>query len=269
MKNLKNTYKLLLFFSLIAVVSCDDNEDYSDILTKGTTTQENTIFMVTANVYEAVSMVGLGKSTEIVAGINNVMTTDTSVEFTVLKNGSIAELNVDYEMDDALIENETFEGATSIVFLKSGLYDVSVKASSATSLKVVNNRLLYFVPKNVTIRINWENDFYDYGLIMFDKMAPIKDIYVNGYPAVLTVLGYSDKATNVEEISLLPPLGDSYIYLEDYYNDNADIPVLFSLEQEGEPALTGDIIMDKDKWVIKITTEFDGVDKMSYKIEVL
>ncbi|PCH78424.1 MAG: hypothetical protein COB98_00560 [Flavobacteriaceae bacterium] len=266
MKKIKNIYRLLLLLPLITVVSCDDAEDYNDVLTKGTTTKENTVFIVTDNLYETISLVGIGNEIEIFTGINNAMSTDTNVELLVMKNGSPAELEKDYDVENGLIKKGELEGKSIVTFLKSGSFDVSVKKASASSLIVVNNRLRHFVPENVTIRIDWEDSFYDYGLIIFDKMAELSDIYSNGVPEGIKLIGYSDGVSNSEIVNMSPPVGDSFVYIEDYWNDNADIPVTFTLEEIGKPSKTIDLIVEEDKWVVKITTEFDGVDKVTYAI---
>ncbi|MBL4744888.1 MAG: hypothetical protein JKY08_00825 [Flavobacteriaceae bacterium] len=266
---MKNIYKILLFIPLITMLSCDDNEDYGDLKTKGTTTLENSVFIATDNLDDFIALAGLRTTKKISVGVNNVIATDVIVDFKVVLNGVLATLDEDYKMEKAVIEKEQYEGASAITFLKVGNYDVYVSNSTENSLKVVYNRLRYFVPENVTMTLNWEDSYYDYGLFVLENQTPLTDIYSNYNSDIHTLIGYSDGVSNSEMVNLSLPVGDSFVYLEDYWNDNADIPVVFSFQQGGQAEETIEIIMEKDKWAVKITTEFDGVDKVSYKIEAL
>lgn len=269
MKKIKYIYKLVLMLPILVFVGCDDNEEYADILTNGTTNTENTVFIETSELTNNVELVGAGINVPIIVGVNKASSTDITVGFNVMKNGTVASLGVDYLLNDAIIEVDFLTGESGIEFLTSGSYKIMLNDASDSTLIIVNNELNYFVPESATIRLEWEDNYYDYGLLIFDGMATLSDVYSNGIPDGLSLIGYSDGIANYEEIVMVLPIGDSYVYLEDYYNDNADIPVMLTIQQPGLDLKSEETIVEGDKWGFKITTEFDGIDKVTHTITVL
>lgn len=254
MKNLKYIYKLLLVLPLIFMVSCDDSDDIVDVFTNTTTTQENTVFLET----DAASEVGILLSDlspqTITVGVNNASSTDVTVGFNVTKDGTAAVEGVDYLLADAVIPADETFGSSDITFLTNGTFEITISSSSLSDLEIVNNKVIFLVPTQVTFTLDWDDSWYDYDIFLFDGIeVGFSDIYSNGIPTGLTLLGLSNGVTNFESFTAIPPVGTNYLYLEDYWNDNASIPVVLTVDAGGDVQVFN-ITVDMDKFVLSIET---------------
>jgi hypothetical protein len=254
MKNIKYTYKLLLVLPLIFMVSCDNSNEMIDVITQTTTTSENTVFIET----DAVSEVGMLLSDlspqTITVGVNNATSTDVTVGFAVMKDGGVAVDGVDYVLSDAVIAANDNFGTSDITFLTNGTFEVTISSSSLSDLEIVNNKAIFLVPLQVTFTLDWDDSFYDYDIFLFDGMqAGFTDIYTNGIPDGLNLLGLSNGISNSETFKAIPLEGTNYLYIEDYWNDNASIPVILTIEVGGDVQVFN-LTMDMDKFGLSIET---------------
>ncbi len=257
MKNIKNIYKLLLILPFISMVSCDDSNNYSDVLTVGTTPASNTVFIETSDAYEDFQMVETNAPQTITVGVNNSLTSDVTVGFTVVKlDGGTAVIGVDYTLSDAVISANATNGTTQITFMTPGRYEVTIASASNGGLNVVHNKALYYAPPSVNFTLSWGDNWYDYDMLLLDGIDPtMSNIYSNGI-GNLNLLAYSGNWSGDENFFVLPPLGLSYIYVEDYWNDfDPTVPVVLTVEVSGMAPQTFDIVMDQDKWVLEIDTQ--------------
>lgn len=163
MKKFNKIYKLLLVLPLIFMVSCDDSDDIVEVLTQTTTTTQNSVFIETDATSEAddVTVVGPNEATSINVGVNNTLDTDTTVSFSVTKDGGTAIEGTDYTISDATISSDEMTGAGSITFFTEGTFEVVVSSSSNSSLVVVQNKAIFLVPAPtpVTVTLTWADAF--------------------------------------------------------------------------------------------------------------
>lgn len=267
MKNYKNLYKLLLIIPLAFIVSCDSNDDLQDVNTQTVTVKESTVFIETDDATLTTSLVGANVENNITVGLNNTLETDYAITFSVTKDGTTAVEGTDYEITNATILASELTGMGSITFLTDGLYEVTI-APTGSTVKVVENKLIFLVPTPLTFRITWEDDYYDYDLFLFDGYDEgMFDVYTNGI-GDFSVFGYSGGFAADESFTVVPPVGYGYVYVEDYWNDNAGIAVEFTItDSEDEIIYSSSFEMDQDKWFISILTELDENNDVSYTIE--
>lgn len=64
------------------------------------------------------------------------------------------------------------------------------------------------------------------------------------------------------------PLGESSLFIDDWWDDNAGTPVALSVFTN-DGRFTSDIIMDMDKWVLLIKTEDAGGGLQTYTLTAL
>ncbi len=254
MKNFKNIYKLLLVLPLIFMVSCDDSDDIVEVLTISSTTLENSVFIETDDTHETIRDVGRLAEVELEAGVNNASENqDVTVSFNVLKDGSSAVLGVDYTLDDVVISMNSNFGSSNIVFLTCGEFEVSISSVSDSSLVIAGNRLFFNIIDTVlNFTIEWADPFYDYDIYLVSGNQDF------GGDVIDSSLG----VTNFESIMVAPPVGFSTIFLDDWWGDNASIPV--TLTVQGCEAQIYNVIMDMDKWVLLIETTLDENDNPVY-----
>jgi len=253
MKNFKNIYKLLLVLPLVFMVSCDNSDDIIEVLTKTTTTAQSTVFLETdATHEEGVLLSDLSPQT-ITVGVNNASSTDTTVGFSVTKDGAAAVEGVDYLLADAVIPADANFGSSDITFLTNGTFEITINSSSA-GLVIVDNKVIFLVPLQVTFTLDWSDSFYDYDIFLFDGMVNgFSNIYDNGIPDGINLLGLSNGFSNSESFMAIPTEGTNYIYIEDYWNDNASIPVVLTVDVGGNSQVFN-LVMDMDKFGLSIET---------------
>jgi len=245
MKNLKFVYKLLFIIPLALMVGCiAGSDDINDVFTNTTTTQENSVFIETDDASEIIRVTGTNIAQTITVGVNNALESDVTVAFNVLKDGAAAVLGVDYTLADATILASDNFGTSDVTFLAEGSYEVTISSSSGGSLEVVTNKALFVVPPPVTFTISWANSFYDYDLFLVTG-----DQDLNG-----DLLAFSNGVTASETFDAVPAQGATSIYIQDFWGDNASIPVTFTIDVPGEGTQQFDIIMDVSKFVIVIET---------------
>jgi hypothetical protein len=265
MKKINIIYKLLLLLPLISLISCDNNDDMVDVITQTTTTTENAVFIETDDAAETTTLMGIGESQSVIVGVNNMGIGDSTISFTVTKDGTAAVEGTDYTIADAIILASEMEGSSDITFLTKGFYEVSIKSTSNSSLNIVENRLLYLVPSQVNYIFTWDDSFYDYDVFIFDALDPdLIDLYDNGLGDIISeVYGYSGGFTTTEGITASMPVGDAYIYIEDYWNDNNIFTnTQMTIQIDGLADEVFDVEIDTDKYIIKIETKLntDGTD---------
>jgi hypothetical protein len=201
-------------------------------------------------------------------GINNAQSSDISVSFNVTKDGAAAEEGVDYTLPDAIIFASEVTGSSEVTFLETGKYEVTV-AGSSNSLVVVENKAIFLVPLPVSFTLSWDDNFYDYDIFLFDGIdSGFSNIYSNPLPDDINVLGFSNGFSNVESFTETPPLGESYLYIEDYYNDNASIPCVLTIDVGGDEQVFN-ITMDMDKFGLSIETTIGDDGNIVYDFTVL
>jgi hypothetical protein len=259
MKKFNNIYKLLLVLPLIFMVGCDDSDDIVDVFTNTTTTAQSTVFIETDDTHSnIVTTANYLEAQTVTAGVNNAPDSDITVAFSVTRNGSPATLGQHYTVSDATILSGENFGSSSITFTASGLFDVSVASASNGSL-VVNNKVTFEVEyEKIAIRIDWESAFYDYDLYLYE-----------GNQDFTTLIDNTFDVTNFEyfEFDSLP-LGESSLWIDDWWGDNASIPVVLSVFT-ADGLFTFDVVMDMDKWVLLINTTDAGGGLQSYTLTAL
>lgn len=262
MKKVKNILKLKLWLLLpvLAVISCDTSDDIVDVITNTSTTTENSVFIETDAESEVAIEVGVADPQTITVGVNsNPFTTDTTVTFNVTKDGGAAVEGVDYTLGDATILAGELFGTSELTLLNSGRYEVTVASATETSLVVVGNKAIYSLPIAVQFTITWADPFYDYDLYLF---AGNQDLDGEEIASSLGTVA-------VETITAVPPVGDSSIYLDDWWDDNAGIAVTLTVEIEGETPQIFPVIMDMDKFVLVVNTEIDDAGDRTYTFTAL
>ena len=268
MKNLKYVYKFLLVLPLVFMAGCIGSDDYEDVLSNQSA-QQSTVFIETDDASEITRDVLGYVPVPIEVGVNNVQSGDITVSFNVTKNGAAAVAGVDYTLDDATIFASDVTGSSDITFFRSGTYIVTVGNSSDGSLVVVDNKAIFKVPPAVTVSISWGDSWYDYDIFLFDGFEDgYSDFYSNGPPAGSNIIGFSNGISAFESFVAYPPEGNSYLYIEDYYNDNAGLDVVLIVEVDGVEEVY-DVVMDMDKWVLLIETTIDAEGNISYDFTAL
>lgn len=243
MKNLKYVYKLLFVLPLIFMVSCDNSDDIKDVITKSTTALENTVFIETDDTHEASSIALVGTPETITVGVNNSLAGDITVSFNVTRDGGAAVYGVDYVLDDVTILGSEYFGSSDISFFTSGIFEVTIASASGGSLEVVGNKAIFSVPPAVTFTITWADPFYDYDIYLVTGNQDFGG----------TVIASSLGVTNLETFTAYPTLGFSSVFLDDWWGDNASIPVTLTVDVDGDVNVYP-VIMDMDKWVLLIET---------------
>jgi hypothetical protein len=250
MKNFNNIYKLLLVLPLIFMVSCDDSDDIVDVFTNTTTTAENTVFIETDDTSAMeLTVVGPNEATSIIVGVNNALDTDTTVSFSVSKDGGAAVLGTDYSISDATIFADAMTGTGSITFLTDGKFEVMAASSSNASLVVVQNKAIFLVPSPtpVTVTLTWADAGYDLD-IEFDVMTETW----NWSGTTLTgSYGY----TNSESMTASLINGNFAIWINEWaFTGDVD----YTMEVEtvnGTETFTGTVT--QDSWVLWFTLDRD------------
>lgn len=238
MKKIKNIYKLLLVLPLVFVVSCDDSDDIVEVLTNTTTVTESKLFIeIDATHDYSARYARLGFSNTITVVSNNPVSSDITVSFTVTKDGGSAVEGTDYEINDAVIYASESFGIGNITFLELGRYEVRINSPSGE----VNNKETFVVVPPTTISIEWDDSFYDYDIFLVTGNQDFAG----------TVLAISIGVTNSETFTITLPAGEMSLYINDFYNFNASIPVTLTVDFGGDVS-TFDVIMDMDKWVLVI-----------------
>ncbi|RMZ51583.1 hypothetical protein EB822_02560 [Flavobacteriaceae bacterium PRS1] len=243
MKKFNKIYKLLLVLPLIFMVGCDDSDDIVEVLTQTTTTTVNTVFIETNATHDdSARYAGLGFSNTITVGSNNPVSSDLAVAFSVTKDGGAAVDGSDYTINNAVIlESESF-GTGDITFLELGRYEVRINSPSGE----VNNKEIFVVAPSATISIEWDDSYYDYDHYLF----------VGNQDFDGEIIANTFGTTSFETFTASLPEGKTSIYIDDYWNDNASIPVILTVDFGGNVS-TFDVIMDKDKWVLVIDAGLD------------
>jgi hypothetical protein len=241
MKKFKNIYKLLLVLPLIFMVGCDDSDDIVDVFTNTTTTAQSTVFIETDNTHEVASYASVGVTSTLNVGVNNPALGDLTVSFSVTKDGAAAVEGADYSVNDAVVSDTQSFGTGDITFWNVGRYEVVVSSSSNSSLVVVDNKAIFAVAPPVTISIEWDDSWYDYDHYLF----------VGNQDFDGELLENSFGITSFETFTVGLPEGESSLFIDDYWNDNASIPVVLTVDFGGDVS-TFNIIMDMDKWVLVI-----------------
>lgn len=256
MKNIKNILKLALVLPLffIALTSCDNEKDYEDLLTRTTTTQENSVFIETNDTHEKTVLTSIGEMHNIVVGVNEPLPTDTTVSLQVEKDGVAAVDGVDYVATDATILTNQMTGTATITFITLGDFKVSIGAVSNPALIIAPNYYKYKVAPPLTFSITWANGFYDYDLYLLEG-----DQDING-----NIIAFSNGTTTTESFQAVPPIGRSSLYVLDYWGDNASTPVTLTIDDGVNPPNTFNIVMDMSKFVLTIDTSIDANGNIVY-----
>ena len=245
MKNLKSVYKFILVLPLIFMVGCIGTDDYSDV-ESNQFTQQSTVFIETDDASQITRTVPGNVAQPIEVGINNADPSDVTVSFNVTKDGSTAVAGVDYTIADATILAGDYFGSTEVTFMTSGIYVVTVSNASANYLIPVDNKAIFNVPPAVTVSISWADSFYDYDLYLIKGNQDINgEILANTFDVIA-----------FETFEVYPPEGYSSVFIDDWWNDNAGIDVVMSVEIDGEITVY-DVVMDMDKFVLLIDTSYD------------
>lgn len=246
MKNFKNIYKLLLLLPLAFVVSCDDSDDIVEVLTNSTTTAESTVFIETDDTHEVASYAAVGVTQTLSVGVNNATTSDLTVSFSVTKDGGSAVEGTDYDVNDAVVSDTQSFGTGDITFLNVGRYEVVVSSSSNSSLVVVDNKAIFAVAPAVIVSLDWADAFYDYDLYLLAGNQDLDgEVLINTFGV-----------TNHEEFTIGLPEGESSVFIDDWWGDNASIPVTLTVDFGGDIS-TFDVIMDMDKFALVIDAGLD------------
>ena len=250
MKNFKNIYKLLLVLPLIFMVSCDDSDDIVDVFTNTTTTADSTVFIETDDASEMeLTVVGPNEITSIIVGVNNALDTDTTVSFSVSKDGGVAVLDSDYSISDAIILANDTTGTGSITFLTEGKFEVVASSSSNSSLLVVQNKAIFLVPSPtpVTVTLTWADAGFDMD-IEFDVMTET-------WAWSGTTLTGSYGFTNTETMSASLINGNFAVYINQFFF-TADVDYTMEIETaNGTEIFTGTVT--EDSWVLWFTLDRD------------
>lgn len=258
MKKIKNLYKLLLLLPLAFIVSCDGNDDLQDVVTFTKTTPENTVFIETDDASEIIRTVPGNVAQPIEVGINNALTEDLIVSFSVIKDGVAAVEDVDYTLADATILSSEYFGSTEVTFLTQGIYEVTVQSSSSEELVVVGNKAIFNVPPAVTISIKWDDSFYDYDLYLVSGNQDLGgEVLANTFDTIA-----------FETFDVYPPEGYSSVFIDDWWDDNASIDVEMTVEVDGVET-SYPVVMDQDKFVLVIYTTFDDDGNPTYEFTPL
>lgn len=250
---------------IVFMVSCDNSDDIDEVLTKTTTSSTNTIFIETDATHEQGILLSSLAPVTLTVGINNAPSTDVTAGFSVTRDGATAVEGVDYTLADVTIAAGENFGSSDITFLTNGTFEITV-SSTSSGAQIVANKAIYLVPSEVTFTLTWGDAFYDYDLFLMSGMdASFVDIYANPLPAGVDVLAFSNGFTTTETFDVIPPIGDSFIYIEDYWNDNASIPCVLTITVDGVDQ-TFDITMDMDKFGLSIETTVgsDGFPEYSF-----
>ncbi|MFD2542615.1 hypothetical protein ACFSSB_09835 [Lacinutrix gracilariae] len=272
MKNIKSIYKICLLLAVVFVVSCDDSDDVNDVVSQIDTgfDTNNTVFFNndtdSADIYTGTNILN-----ELNISAISELATDTNVVFSVtFQDGTAAVEGTDYAVNDGMIASGSQEGTGSVVFYNLGNYEVSIVSNDGTSLDNTPSKLIYKVIPTVTFSIVWADAFYDYDMFYLDGFdASLGDVYTNGIPEGLTTLGYSGGISNMESVTILSTdlVGETYLYLEDYYNDNASIDVTLTVAIQDGASTDFPIVMDMDKYVFKVEgTETDSGVTFTYEV---
>lgn len=257
MKNLKYLYKFILVLPFVFMVGCIGTDDFND-LESNQYTQQSTVFIETDDASEITRTVPGNVAQSIEVGINNAQSGDITVSFNVTKDGAAAVEGVDYTLADATILAGDFFGSSEVTFMSSGIYVVTVSGASAGSLIPVDNKAIFNVPPAVTVSISWADSFYDYDLYLIRGNQDINgEILANTFDTIA-----------FETFEVYPPEGYSSVFIDDWWDDNAGIDVVMSVEIDGEITVY-DVVMDMDKFVLLIETTFDGEGNPIYDITPL
>jgi hypothetical protein len=246
MKNFNNIYKLLLVLPLIFMVSCDDSDDILQVLTSGTTTAQSTVFIETSDTHEVASYASVGVTNTLNVGVNNPASGDLTVSFSVTKDGGTAVEGVDYDVNDGVVSDTQSFGTGDITFLTVARFEVVVLSSSNSSLVVVDNKAIFVVAPPAIISIEWASSFYDYDHYL----------YVGNQDFDGELLANSFGVTAFETFTVGLPEGETSLFIDDWWGDNASIPVTLTVDFGGDIS-TFDVIMDMDKWVLVIDAGID------------
>jgi uncharacterized membrane protein YciS (DUF1049 family) len=268
MKNIKYVYKFLLVLPLVFMAGCVGSDDYQDVLSNQTA-QQSTVFIETDDASQIAHGTLINSEETIKVGINNSQTDDLTVSFNVTKDGAAAVEGVDYDLADSVIESGDYFGSSIVTFYTEGRYEVTV--NSAGALDVVANKAIFIVlaPVPITFTLSWDDSFYDYDIFYLDGIVPgFSDIYSNALPDDINLLGFSNGFSNVESFIGTPTYGFSYIYMEDYYNDNASIPCVLTIDIDGDEQVFN-ITMDADKFGLSIEASIDDEGNLVYDFTVL
>jgi hypothetical protein len=249
MKKFNNIYKLLLVLPLIFMVGCDDSDDIVDVFTNTTTTAQSTVFIETDDTHEVGILLSDLSPQTITVGVNNTLDTDTTVSFSVTKDGGAAVLDTDYSISDAMILADALTGTGSITFLTGGRFEVMVASSSNASLVVVPNKAIFIAPSPtpVTVTLTWADAGYDLD-IEFDVMTETW----NWSGTTLTgSYGY----TNTESMTATLFNGNYAIWINEFaFTGDVD----YTMEVEtvnGTETFTGTVT--QDSWVLWFTLDRD------------
>lgn len=257
MKNLKYVYKFILVLPLVFMVGCIGTDDYSD-LESNQYTQQSTVFIETDDASEITRTVPGNVAQPIEVGINNAQPGDITVSFNVTKDGGTAVEGVDYMLADATILAGDFFGSSEVTFMSSGIYVVTVNGASAGSLIPVDNKAIFNVPPAVTVSISWADSFYDYDLYLIKGNQDINgEILANTFDVIA-----------FETFEVYPPEGYSSVFIDDWWDDNASIDVIMTVEIDGEITVYP-VVMDMDKFVLLIDTSYDEEGNPVYDITPL
>lgn len=251
MKNFNKIYKLLLVLPLIFMVGCDDSDDIVDVFTQTTTTLQNSVFIESDDTSEEnLTSLGANVATSITVGVNNVLDTETTVSFSVTKDGAPAVEGTDYTITDATISSDEMTGTGSITFLTDGLFEVVVSSSSNSSLVVVQNKAIFLVyaPTPVTVTLTWADAGFDLD-IEFDVMT--EDWFWSG-----TTLTGSYGLTNSESMTASIIDGNFAIWINEFAF-TADVDYTMEVETvNGTETFTGTVT--QDSWVLWFTLDRDS-----------
>lgn len=272
MKNKKSIYKLFLLLAVVFVVSCDDSDDVNDVVSgidSGFDVSNDLFF--NNDTASADIVTGTNTSNELILGALRVLSTDTNVVFDVMyQDGTAAIAGTDYIVNDGMITSGSQDGTGDITFLNLGDYEVSIAGNDGTGLENTPSKLIFKVVPVVTFSIVWDSDFYDYDMFYMDGIdLDMNDVYTNGTSPDLNALGYSGSITNFESVTILSTdlVGETYLYLEDYYNDNASVDVTLTVAEQGGASTDFPIVMDMDKWAFKVVgTQSDSGVTFTYEV---
>jgi hypothetical protein len=262
MKNLKFVYKLLLIIPLSLMVGCiAGSDDIIDVFTNTTTTPDSSVYIETDDTHDdIVTSIGYLESAIVTAGVNNAPESDLTVSFSVTRNGAPAVAGLHYTLEDATISSGSNYGSSSITFTAGGTFEVMVGSSSDGSLTVVNNKVTFEVEEyvGIGIRIDWADAFYDYDLYLYE-----------GNQSFAVLIDNTFGTANFEEFSFgALPLGESSLWIDDWWDDNASIDVLLTV-YTNDGGYTFDVVMDMDKWTLLINTTDNGDGTQSYDLTAL
>ncbi|QRM88995.1 hypothetical protein FG167_07015 [Lacinutrix sp. WUR7] len=272
MKNKKSIYKLFLLLAVVFVVSCDDSDDVNDVVSgidSGLDVSNDLFFnndTASANIFT-----GTDIPNDLTVGTLTALSADTNVVFDVMyQDGTTATEGVDYMVNDGVITSGSQDGTGSITFLNLGDFEVSIAGNDGSSLDNTPSKLIFKVVPTVTFSMVWDDPFYDYDMFYMDGIdLTMNDVYTNGTSPDLNALGYSGGISNFESVTILSTdlVGDTYLYLEDFYNDNASVDVTLTVAVQGGTSTDFTIVMDMDKWAFKVQgTQTDSGVTFVYEV---